>query len=176
MKKRLSVLFPGLIILGISTPAASGDAADQATTGPQPGTTAGQVSGYPPAGGKGPGSGHSGPGKGSPNDQGGRGNPPSPGTAQAGPPVASVSDEPTTTDAAISSQGDPQYPGRHGLGLGYPYDGMNRDAYRSRGRGYGRGRRGHGYGYPGYRGQGGSPYPQHRQYGNPLFYPARPQE
>jgi len=28
-----------------------------------------------------------------------------------------------------------------------------------------------GYGYPGYRGQGGSPYPGHRQYGNPPAIP-----
>jgi len=38
--------------------------------------------------------------------------------------------------------------------------------------GYGRGGRGYGVGYPGYRGQGGSGYPQHRQYGNPPRYPA----
>ena len=37
---------------------------------------------------------------------------------------------------------------------------------------YGRGGRGYGYGYPGYRGQGGSGYPRHRQYGNPPRYPA----
>jgi len=37
--------------------------------------------------------------------------------------------------------------------------------------GYGRSGRGYGYGYPGYRGQGGSRYPQHRQYANPPRYP-----
>ena len=36
----------------------------------------------------------------------------------------------------------------------------------------GRDGRGMGSGYPGYRGQGGSGYPQHRQYGNPPRYPA----
>ena len=46
---------------------------------------------------------------------------------------------------------------------GYPY-------FRGRGYTYGR----HGYGYPGYRGLGGGPYPHHRQYGNPPFYPAPP--
>ncbi len=39
-------------------------------------------------------------------------------------------------------------------------------------RGYGRGRYGYGVGYPGYRGQGGTGYPQHRQYGTPPRYPA----
>lgn len=38
--------------------------------------------------------------------------------------------------------------------------------------GYGKRGRGYGYGYPGYRGHGGSGYPQHRQYGNPPRYPA----
>jgi hypothetical protein len=33
-------------------------------------------------------------------------------------------------------------------------------------------RQGEGVGYPGYRGQGGTGYPQHRQYGNPPRYPA----
>ena len=42
--------------------------------------------------------------------------------------------------------------------------------------GYGRAGRGYGYGYPGYRGQGGSGYPQHRQYGNPPRYPVTPGE
>ena len=36
----------------------------------------------------------------------------------------------------------------------------------------GRDGRGMGNGYPGYRGQGGSGYPQHRQYANPPLYPA----
>ena len=35
--------------------------------------------------------------------------------------------------------------------------------------------RGAGVGYPGYRGQGGTGYPQHRQYGNPPLYPAADQ-
>ncbi|MCP3870780.1 MAG: ankyrin repeat domain-containing protein, partial [Gammaproteobacteria bacterium] len=34
---------------------------------------------------------------------------------------------------------------------------------------------GEGVGYPGYRGQGGTGYPQHRQYGNPPRYPAADQ-
>ena len=36
-------------------------------------------------------------------------------------------------------------------------------------------RQGEGVGYPGYRGQGGTGYPQHRQYGNPPRYPAADQ-
>ena len=38
----------------------------------------------------------------------------------------------------------------------------------------GRDGRGMGSGYPGYRGQGGSGYPQHRQYGQPPLYPVAP--
>lgn len=77
-------------------------------------------------------------------------------------------------DAVASSQHDPANPARRTRGLGYPYHELNRGAYRARGYGYGRGRRGYGYGYPGYRGQGGTPYRQHRQYGNPPFYSVSP--
>lgn len=74
-------------------------------------------------------------------------------------------------------------------GLGHPRPGYpDRDLYRSDqypgfatpypapryGEGQRRNRRGMGYGYPGYRGQGGSPYPRHRQYGNPPGIPRGP--
>ena len=68
--------------------------------------------------------------------------------------------------------------GPGGAGLGYPgWPGAAARSwqdrpYRGPGRGY-RGRaRGYGYGYPGYRGLGGSPYPQHRQFGQPPGVPA----
>jgi len=162
MQKLLAPLLPGLLVLGISTAVASGDADSPAAAGQQPPVTAVQAPGYPLPSGKGPGSGHSyrqgtpGPGQGAPNYQGGR------------------SGQTAKQDESGSSQNAPQYPARRGVGLGYPYNGMNRDGYRSRGYGYGRGRRGYGYGYPGYRGQGGSPYPGHRQYGNPSIYNEHP--
>ena len=65
-------------------------------------------------------------------------------------------------------------------GLGYPgWSGGDAPSWQDRpyripGRGY-RGRaRGYGYGYPGYRGLGGSPYPRHRQFGQPPGVPAPP--
>jgi hypothetical protein len=75
-------------------------------------------------------------------------------------------------------------PGRGGPGYGRGYWGD--PAHTSRNPGavspeqrfnrprYGRDGRGYGYGYPGYRGQGGSGYPRHRQYANPPRYPVKP--
>ena len=87
-----------------------------------------------------------------------------------------VNDAPDSENTTGVDQPDPNYPTRRGYGPGYPYYRMNREGYSDGGRGYGygRGRRGYGYGYPGYRGHGGSPYPQHRQYGNPPFYSGQP--
>jgi hypothetical protein len=92
------------------------------------------------------------------------------GVVVAGERPAEPGDESAAENTADSGQHDPLNPVRRGVGLGYPYNGMDCNGYRPRGYGYGRGRRGYGVGYPGYRGQGGSPYPQHRQYGNPPFY------
>ena len=86
----------------------------------------------------------------------------------AGEQPAAPGDESAAENTVDSGQHDPLNPARRGLG--YPYNGMDWNGYRPRGYGYGRGRRGYGVGYPGYRGRGGSPYPQHRQYGNPPFY------
>ncbi len=136
----------------------------------------GTASGYPPTGGKGPGSGRSyqqgtaGPDQGSPNYRGGRGTEPAPtidpatpdATQGAGP--ASVTPPPAIPGPYSNAPGTGS---THYRGRGYPYSG-------GRGHGYGRHQRGYGYGYPGYRGLGGGQYPHHRQFGNPPRYPAQP--
>ena len=168
----LSMLVSALLGTGLAfagdAEQVSGQMAEQAVTD---GIPKGTASGYPPAGGKGPGSGHSyrqgtaGPGQGSPNYQGGRD------TASPALDDSTTGDEAKNSvpvapqSAGLYSNGNAPdsgyYPGR-----GHPYYG--------RGYGYGRYQRGYGYGYPGYRGLGGGRYKHHRQFGSPPLYPAQP--
>jgi hypothetical protein len=153
----------------------------------------GMASGYPPPGGKGPGSGHSyqqgtaGPGQGSPNYQGGHDVAPAPveqsatgnvtQDAKSAPAVESTTGDVMDDAGSAPANPSPAVPGPYGnsSGLGYPYN-TGRDYPHSggRGRGYGRYQRGYGYGYPGYRGLGGGRYPHHRQFGNPPLHPEQP--
>jgi len=135
----------------------------------------GMASGYPPPGGKGPGSGHSyqqgtaGPGQGSPNYQGGHDVAPA--------AVESTTDDVMDDAGSAPANPSPAVPGPYGnsSGLGYPYNtGRGYPHSGGRGRGYGRYQRGYGYGYPGYRGLGGGRYPHHRQFGNPPLHPVQP--
>jgi len=154
---------------------------------------AGKASGYPPAGGKGPGSGHSyqlgtaGPGQGSPNYQGGRDIEQAPTTntstgnstpdSDPSPSASNTSGKATPAPALAEDETLPAVPGPYSrpTGPGYPAtSGSAYPYYGGRGRGYGRHQRGYGYGYPGYRGLGGGQYPHHRQFGNPPMYPAPP--
>lgn len=155
-----------LILLGLLTagPALAGDppAATPTADAPLP---RGMASGYPPAGGKGPGSrqsyrsGTPGTGQGAPQYQGGRS---APGAgipnAPATPPAAATPDAGT---APGQSPRDMQY-GTAPDWRAYRY---RRAPYR----GYG-----YGYGYPGYRGLGGGSYRHHRQFGAPPLYPVQP--
>jgi len=132
--------------------------------------------GTPAAGGKGPGMGHDyrqnvgGPGI-------GRGA--APGNASAIPlitaePVATPAPAPIPAAPPAQATGTLPAPAPP-PGLGYPgyptwAPGMGTGDV-GPGQGSMRPGRGQGYGYPGYRGQGGSPYPGHRQYANPPRYP-----
>ena len=147
---------------------------------------AGTASGYPPAGGRGAGSGHSyqqgtaGLGRGSPNYQGERDGTPAPSasTGNSAPPPADIaSGAVTQKTASASTETLPAVPGPYSRPTGPGYPDTSGSAYPyhgGRGRGYGRHQRGYGYGYPGYRGLGGGQYPHHRQFGNPPMYPAQP--
>jgi hypothetical protein len=178
MRKMILVLLSGICILSIAIPAVGREPRTQTGTDSTLETAAGQMPGYPYAGGKGPGMGRGyqqatpGPGRGHPEYRGGN---------SAGPdmPADSMAVDQAAAAAATATDGEfypapgwQQYRGRRGYGLGYPYADQDAYPYRGRGAGYGPGRRGYGYGYPGYRGRGGTGYPGHRQYGNPPFYRA----
>jgi len=143
--RAISALLTLALVAAVPLPALPTDTG----TGQQPTTVSNPVTGTLPPGGKGPGMGRAyqkstpGPGWGSPDHRGGYSGDPAAVTGTSSTPP----DTPYNRGPDTSSQ---QY--------GRP--------------GYGRGGRGYGYGYPGYRGQGGSGYPQHRQYGNPPRYPA----
>jgi len=171
MKKLLGIFISGVLLALVSQLAFA-----QETTGDQP-ESAVSSSGYPYAGGKGPGMGRGyqqatpGPGRGSPNYRGGNG-----GTRETTGEVATADavDANAVPEMVLESYpGWPRYPGRRGYGLGYPYGDQYPYPYRGRGAGYGPGRSGgYGYGYPGYRGRGGTGYPGHRQYASPPYYRA----
>ena len=194
MRSLLLTIVSGMLGAGLAfTSAAQEVAGSPADQNIPVSTPAGTASGYPPAGGKGPGSGQSyrqgtaGPGQGSPNYQGGR-------AAEQAPPVdastgnltpdrepvpsTNITSGVVTPDAAPASADSlPAVPGPYSrpTGQDYPYySGSTRPYSGGRGRGYGRQQRGYGYGYPGYRGLGGGQYPHHRQFGNPPMYPAQP--
>ncbi|MGB5260770.1 MAG: hypothetical protein WBO34_09645 [Gammaproteobacteria bacterium] len=180
----------GLLGSGLASFSAAQEPADTPAAHDLPARTpAGVASGYPPAGGKGPGSGHSyqtgtgGPGQGSPQYQGGRDAKPAATADPASGDTRNDTQPASTIDAAAdepvnNAEPAPAVPGPYGntADQGQPYYSGNWDPY-SRGRGYGYGRyqRGYGYGYPGYRGLGGGRYPHHRQFGNPpVYHPAQP--
>lgn len=152
-----------LILLGVL---AAGPALAGETTPGTPAATAqlprGTASGYPPAGGRGPGSGHSyrsatpGYGTRTPQYRNGRGSwtPPVPDTpppAITPAPVTAPAIDPPPTGIQRSTIPD--------------WRGYRRTQYRDYGRGYG---------YPGFRGLGGGPYRHHRQFGNPPVFRAPP--
>lgn len=166
-------IMAGLLGTGLALTSAAHDAAPGQTARDMPARTpAGTASGYPPAGGKGPGSGHSyqtgtgGPGQGSPQYQGGQGRTTVPVVESAAPTGSPETLEQGSGTATPAGSGAPVN------APAYPYGWRGRPY--SRGQGYGRYGRGYGYGYPGYRGLGGTPYRHHRQFGNPPLYPAPP--
>ena len=178
MHRLVAVFLSGILVPGISTLTFSAELTSQPYTDRESGALAGPISGYPAAGGKGPGMGRGyqqstpGPGRGGQNYRDGN---------SGGPdmPADSVAMDQAAGEAATTTAGEfypapgwPQNRGRRGYGLGYPYAGQDTYSYRGRGAGYSPGRRGYGYGYPGYRGRGGTGYPGHRQYGSPPFYRA----
>lgn len=167
-------ILAGLLGTAVAFTSTAQDAAPGQTDQDMPATTpAGTASGYPPAGGKGPGSGHSyqtgteGPGQGSPQYQGGHGTASTP-VVEPAPAGSSETLEQRSATAAPAGSGAPF------VSPAYPYGWRGRPYSRGQGYGYGRYGRGYGYGYPGYRGLGGTPYRHHRQFGNPPFYPAPP--
>ena len=155
-------LTAAMVALILASPITSGQTQ---TTEPAPGA------GQPAAGGKGPGTGYfhrrnvggPGPGRGAQPGQVQR-----PAELPDPPPMPQAPPQPPATPAS----GPPPQPGlgyrghpRWAPGTATPY---NRPGPR-----YGQPGR-QGYGYPGYRGRGASPYPGHRQYGNPPGVPAGP--
>ena len=152
MRSLLIMLVSALLGTG---PVIAGEAAQVAGQPAKPvDLPKGAASGYPPVGGKGPGTG-----------QGYRQSSPQGG----GKKLPAADDSTTGVDTEVTGPVAPQSagPGPYGyMGRGRPYYG--------RGYGHGRYQRGYGYGYPGYRGLGGGRYPHHRQFGNPPLYPAQP--
>ena len=173
--RSLTTLFlAGLLGAGVATFSSAQEQSDSETVrDPQARTPAGMASGYPPAGGKGPGSGHSyqtgtgGTGQGSPQYQGDHGTTTAPIVEPDPTGSAEIPEQHSGTAAAAESGVPLDTPA-------YPYGWRGHPYSRGQGYGYGRYGRGYGYGYPGYRGLGGTPYRHHRQFGNPPFYPAPP--
>lgn len=133
------------LVAAMVLPASSADT-DAAQPSIAPSET---VTGVPQPGGKGPGMGRAyrqstpGPGRGGPDYRGGY--------STDGSPLAEEANRSPDPDGNRETVPSAQ-------GAGGPR--RARDG------------RGQGYGYPGYRGQGGAGYPQHRQYGSPPPYPA----
>lgn len=145
MRRALPGFLTLVLVAAMPLPALSVDA-DTAQPPTVPSKT---MTGAPQPGGKGPGMGRAyqqntpGPGRGGPDYRGGYSTDVPSGAKEADRPP-----DPDGNREAVPS----------GRGSGGPR--------------HGRDGRGQGYGYPGYRGQGGTGYPQHRQYGKPPPYPA----
>ena len=125
---------------------------------------------YPQLGGKGPGMGHDyqkntpGPGKGKPNYQGGQTDPAEPSSTDG-----SNTDNQVNKPAIEAQQVDTQSENFPAQKIDEEQKNLNSVPQTSA---PAKRQRGAGVGFPGYRGQGGSGYPQHRQYGSPPLYPA----